>query len=90
MESSIRPEWSAGGNNYCLCSVTLPLVFLVQMDVQTGTRVSTSIQNRVLRSLYTGLNTSIFWVDLFWIPQEVPVLGAFKSIDRFTLHPYMS
>lgn len=89
-ESSIRPEWTTGGNNDCLRSVTLLLVFRVQMDVQTGNRVNTSIQNRELCSLYIGLYTWIFQADLFWIPQEVTVLGAFKSIDRFTLHPCKS
>lgn len=88
--SSLRPEWTTGGNNDSLRSVTLLLVFLVQMDVQTGNRVNTSIQNRGLCSLYMGLYTWIFQADLFWIPQEVTGLGAFKSIDRFTLHPCMS
>lgn len=57
-----------GENKRCLCSMTLLLVFLVRMVVQTVTRVNIVIQKRVL-CLCIGLYTSVFWADLFWIHQ---------------------
>lgn len=71
-ESSVKPVWitGSGREGNVVFIPWLLLVFLAKIDVQIVTGVNIVIQKRVLCLLCRGLYTSVFWQDLFWIPQE--------------------